>query len=48
VEAFGKYSISAAGRIGLDDLKSAWWSRLLEMRKAAELERAEEARKARG
>ena len=47
-DAFGKYSISAAGRMGLDEIKAAWWSRLLEMRKAAELERAEEARKARG
>jgi len=33
--AFGKWSISAAGRMGLDTLKSAWWSKLLEMRKAA-------------
>ena len=47
-DAFGKYSISAAGRLGLDEIKAAWWSRLLEMRKAAELEKAEEARKARG
>ncbi len=34
--AFGLYSISAAGRMGLEELKAAWWSRLLEMRKAAE------------
>src|SRR5574338_48468 len=34
-EAFGKWSISAAGRQGLDQLKAAWWSRLLELRKAA-------------
>jgi GTP-binding protein len=33
--AFGMWSISAAGRIGLDELKAAWWSKLLEMRKAA-------------
>jgi GTP-binding protein len=33
--AFGKWSISAAGRQGLDVLKAAWWSKLLEMRKAA-------------
>ena len=47
-DAFGKYSISAAGRLGLDEIKAAWWSRLLEMRKAAELQKAEEARQARG
>jgi GTP-binding protein len=32
--AFGKYSISAPGRMGLDELKAAWWSKLLEMKKA--------------
>ena len=32
--AFGLFSISAAGRLGLDELKAAWWSRLLELRKA--------------
>jgi GTP-binding protein len=32
--AFGVYSISAAARQGLDDLKRAWWSKLLELRKA--------------
>ncbi len=37
-EAFGLYSISAAGRTGLDELKAAWWSRLLTMRKAADTE----------
>lgn len=31
--AFAKLSISAAGRIGLDELKATWWTRLLEMRK---------------
>ena len=35
-DAFGMYSISAAGRMGLDELKAAWWSRLLEMRKRGE------------
>ena len=35
-DAFGMYSISAAGRTGLDELKAAWWSRLLEMRKVGE------------
>jgi GTP-binding protein len=33
--AFGVYAISAAGRNGLDVLLAAWWSKLLEMRKAA-------------
>ena len=47
-DAFGKYSISAAGRLGLEEIKAAWWSRLLEMRKATELQKAEEARQARG
>src|SRR5215208_158268 len=32
-DAFGVYAISAAARTGLDALKQAWWSRLLEMRK---------------
>src|SRR3954462_14672681 len=32
-EAFGVYAISAAGRTGLDELKLAWWRRLLEMKK---------------
>ena len=32
--AFGLFAISAPGRMGLDELKAAWWSRLLEMRKA--------------
>ncbi len=32
--AFGKYSISAPGRMGLDELKAAWWSKLLELKKA--------------
>jgi GTP-binding protein len=31
--AFGIYAISAAGRTGLDELKLAWWRRLLEMKK---------------
>lgn len=33
-DAFGIYAISAAGRKGLEELKLAWWRRLLEMRKA--------------
>ena len=32
--AFGMYSISAAGRMGLDALKDAWWRKLLELKKA--------------
>jgi GTP-binding protein len=44
-DAFGLYSISAAGRSGLDELKAAWWTRLLAMRKETEAEqrRAREA-----
>ena len=34
--AFGKYSISAAARTGLDALTAAWWSQLLALRKAVE------------
>ncbi len=34
--AFGRYSISAAARQGLDTIKAAWWSQLLEMRKESE------------
>ncbi len=40
--AFGLYSISAAGRIGLDALKDAWWRKLLELKKADELTRVRE------
>ena len=32
-EAFAKLSISAAGRLGLDALKDAWWRKLLELKK---------------
>ncbi len=34
--AFGMFSISAAGRMGLDALLDAWWRQLLSMRAAAE------------
>ena len=34
-DAFGVYAISAAGRMGLDPLLSAWWARILEMKKAS-------------
>jgi len=33
-DAFGVYAISAAARTGLDPLLSAWWSRILEAKKA--------------
>lgn len=34
--AFGMFAISAAGRMGLDELLDAWWRRLLSMKRAAE------------
>ena len=34
--AFGMWAVSAPGRVGLDALLDGWWSRLLDMRKAAE------------
>lgn len=34
-DAFGVFAISAAGRIGLEEIKLAWWRRLLDMRKAS-------------
>ena len=34
-DAFGVWSISAAGRTGLDDLLGAWWRKLLDLRKLA-------------
>ncbi len=34
--AFGKFAISAPGRMGLDDLLDAWWRQLLAMRAASE------------
>jgi len=35
-EAFGLFSISAPARQGLEALKMAWWTKLLELRKAVE------------
>jgi GTP-binding protein len=32
--AFGVYSISAPGRLGLDELKANWWKHILEIKKA--------------
>ena len=39
-EAFGVYAISAAGRQGLDELLGAFWSKLLELRKTAQVQAA--------
>lgn len=33
--SFGSYALSAVARVGLDALLAAWWSKLLELRKAA-------------
>ena len=33
-DAFGVFALSAAARTGLEDIKLAWWKRLLDMRKA--------------
>lgn len=37
-EAFGVYALSAAGRLGLDDVLGAWWSKILELRKTAQVQ----------
>jgi GTP-binding protein len=34
-EAFGIFAISAAGRVGLEPLLAAWWSRLLGLKKTS-------------
>jgi GTP-binding protein len=39
--AFGLYSISAPGRIGLDELRVAWWDKILEMKKLSAVLRPE-------
>jgi GTPase len=39
-QAFGVYAISAPGRLGLDQLLDAFWSKLLELRKAAQVRAA--------
>jgi GTP-binding protein len=39
-EAFGVYALSAAGRLGLDQVLGAFWSKLLDLRKAAQVEAA--------
>jgi GTP-binding protein len=35
-EAFGIFAVSSAARLGLDELLSAWWKELLELRKSSE------------
>jgi GTP-binding protein len=35
-DAFGVYAISAAGRTGLEELKLAWWRRVLAMKKTVD------------
>jgi GTPase len=35
-DAFAIFAVSAAGRLGLDELQAGWWERLLEMRKERE------------
>ncbi len=39
-EAFGVYALSAAGRLGLDEVLGAFWSKLLDLRKTAQVEAA--------
>lgn len=39
--AFGVFSISAPGRIGLDTLRDAWWDKILSMKKLAAVLRPE-------
>jgi len=39
--AFGVFAISAAGRIGLDRLRDAWWDKILSMKKLASVLRPE-------
>jgi GTP-binding protein len=41
--SFGSYSVSAAGRIGLDALIQGWWEQLLSLRKATERQAADAA-----
>jgi GTP-binding protein len=41
--SFGAYSISAAGRLGLDTLIQGWWEQLLSLRKATERQAADAA-----
>jgi hypothetical protein len=34
-DAFGLFAVSGAARTGLEELKLAWWRRVLEMKKTA-------------
>ena len=36
-DAFGVYALSAAGRLGLNEVLGAFWSKLLDLRKAAQV-----------
>ena len=38
-DAFAIFAVSAAGRLGVEELLAAWWKRLLEMRKSNERKR---------
>ena len=40
-DAFGVYSISAPGRIGLEELKAVWWGKILEIKKSGVVARSE-------
>jgi GTPase len=40
-QAFGIYALSAAARLGLDEVLGAFWSKLLELRKAALVQAAD-------
>jgi GTP-binding protein len=42
-DAFGRWSVSAPGRMGLAELLAAWWSQLLALRKAAAAQGAGDA-----
>lgn len=39
-DAFGVYALSAAGRLGLNEVIGAFWSKLLDLRKAAQVQAA--------
>jgi GTP-binding protein len=39
-DAFGVYALSAAGRLGLDEVLGAFWSKILDLRKAAQVQAA--------
>ena len=39
-DAFGVYALSAAGRLGIEEVLDAFWSKLLDLRKAAQVQAA--------